>query len=125
MRPPNAGESKAFGTHFQREGDERPGVGAEGLHGHDRLSDASVGATSRVAMDSRWTAPRLILVPLAPLVVTSRAVMDTGTRGPRIGGTGRLPAGCTSRTAGDLAVGVPHSRGSGRLPTCSTSRMAG
>ena len=101
MRPPNAGESKAFGTHFQREGDERPGVGAEGLHGHDRLSDASVGATSRVAMDSRWTAPRLILVPLAPLVVTSRAVMDTGTRGPRIGGTGRRPAGRTSRMAGE------------------------
>ena len=123
MRPPFTGESKTFGTHFEGEGDERPGVGAEGLDRRDRL--LGFGDTSRVTMGSRWTAARLILVPLALFVVTSRAVMDTGTSGPRIGGTGRRPAGCSSRTAGDLAVVVPHSRGSGRLPTCSTSRMAG
>jgi hypothetical protein len=123
MRPPVTGESKAFGTDLDGQGDEHPGVGVEGLDRRDRL--LGVGAASRVVMDSRWTVPRLMLVPLAPLVATSRAAMDTGTRGPRIGGTGRLLAGCTSRTAGDLAVVVPHSRGSGRLPTCSPSRMAG
>ena len=65
MRPPFTGESKAFGTHFQGEGDEPPGVGAEGLDRRDRL--LGFGVTSRVMMDSRWTAPRLILVSLAPV----------------------------------------------------------
>jgi len=36
MRPPNAGESKAFGTHFQGEGDERSGVGPECFCGRPR-----------------------------------------------------------------------------------------
>ena len=50
MRPRFTRESKAFGTHFQGEGDKRPGVGAEGLH--RRLLGANVGAASRVVMDS-------------------------------------------------------------------------
>ena len=123
MRPRRRRKGKAVGPDLDGQDDERPGVGAEGVDRRDRL--LGFGVTSRVMMDSRWTAPRLILVSLAPLVVPSRAVMDTGTRGPGIGGTGRLPAGCTSRTAGDLAVVVPRGRGSGRVPVCSTSRMAG
>ncbi len=101
MRPPFTRKGKAFGPDLDGQDDERPGVGAEGLGRRDRCLGASVGATSRVVMDSRWAAPRLMLPLLAPLAVTSRAVMDTGARGSRIGGTGRRPAGRTSRMAGE------------------------
>jgi hypothetical protein len=125
MRPRSRRKGKTFGPHLDGQGDEHPGVGAEGLGRGDHCLGASVGATSRVVMDSRWTAPCLMLSLLARLFVTSRAAMDTGTSGPRTGGTGRLAAGRTSRMAGDLAVVVPRGRGSGRVPVCSTSRMAG
>ncbi len=53
------------GPDLDGEGDEHPGVGAEGVDRRDRL--LGFGVTSRVMMDSRWTAPRLILVSLAPV----------------------------------------------------------
>ncbi len=123
MRPPFTRKGKALSPHLDGQGDEHPGEGAKGLGRGDRL--LGVGATSRMVMDSRWTALRLMLSLLARLFVTSRAAMDTGTSVPRTGGTGRRPAGRTSRVAGDLAVVVPSGRGSGRVATCSTSRMAG
>ena len=49
MRPPNARKGKAFGTDLEGEGDERPGVGAEGVDRRDRL--LGFGVTSRVMMD--------------------------------------------------------------------------
>ena len=123
MRPRFRRKGKAVGRDLDRQGDQRPDVGAKGIQRRHRR--ANVGATSRVKMDSRWTASRLMLSPLVLRVVASQAAMDTGTRDPRLGGTGRRPAGRTSRMAGDPAVVVSHSRGSGRVPICSSSRMAG
>jgi len=79
MRPRSRRKGKALGADLDREGDERSGVGAERLDRRDCCSGVGADATSRVVMNSRWTAICLLLAPLALLVATSRDVMDTHT----------------------------------------------
>ena len=74
MRPPFIRESKAFGTHLQGEGDERPGVGAERLFGRPRTCGPAI---REVVVGPRCGESRVRDLPPALWLVTSRMVMDS------------------------------------------------
>ncbi len=122
MRPPNVGESKAFGTHFQGEGDERPGVGPECLCGRCRTWGPAV---HEVVVGPRREESRARDLPPASWRVTSRMAMDPRAGAPRVRDLVPSALPRTSRMAGEAARVVLHARGTADPAVIGTSRMAG
>ena len=119
MRPPSAGESKAFGTHFEGEGDERPGVGPECVCGRwgPAIREVVVGPR-RSESRARGLAP-------GSWWLTSRMAMDPRARAPRVRDLVPSALPRTSRMTGEAARVVLHARGTAGPAVIGTSRMAG
>ena len=118
MRPPNARESKAFGTHFEGEGDERPGVGPECLCGRPLTCGPAI---REVVVGPRRGESRARDWPSTWRSVTLRMVMDSRAGVSRL----RDIDPRTSRMLGEAARVVPRAGGTADPTVIGTSRMAG